>query len=255
MIVRQMEKGVRLIAQHDHARAAGTMVRNWVGDDVIPLPPPEIMDAVYFAVDNHDVGWCHTDESPLLDEQTKLPRSFFGTTAEEATEIWTNSVSFCTSYQRFSGYLVSAHFSSLASAGISGAPPGELERLREFVREEGKRQRMLLAEFSPLEAAAYEDAALLLRACDTLSLFACRAPEVIPPESRVHHLTKCGLKVRFHMDDLLEITPWPFRADSLVIKFPGLTVPGIRFESGDDLEDALEMAEPDVFVTKLVPLR
>mgnify|MGYP000657434383 CR=1 FL=1 len=40
MIVRQMEDSIRLIAQHDHARAAGTIVRHWAGVDLIPPPPP-----------------------------------------------------------------------------------------------------------------------------------------------------------------------------------------------------------------------
>lgn len=254
MIVRPVEKGVRLITQHDHARAAGTMARYWTGDEIIPQPPVAVKDAVFFAVDNHDVGWCHWDESPDFDPQTKLPRSFFGMTAEEATEIWTESISFCASFHPLSGCLVSAHFSGLAGSAISGAPPGELERLRIFVREEEERHRSLLARLSPEEAAACESAALLLRTCDTLSLFACRAPEVIPSESRVHHLTRCGLKVRFQVDDLLEIMPWPFRVESLKIQFPGLTISGGRFESGEELNDALVSAEPDVFVTRLAPL-
>ena len=254
MIVRPVENGVRLIAQHDHARAAGTMARYWTGDEIIPLPPAALKDAVFFAVDNHDVGWCHGDESPDYDPQTKLPRSFFGTTAEEATEIWTKSISFCASFHPLSGYLVSAHFSGLAGSGVRGAPPGELEHLRNFVREEEKRHDSLLAQLSAAEAEACESAALLLRTCDTLSLFACRAPEVIPPESRVHHLTRCGLNVRFQVDDLLEISPWPFRVNNLEIQFPGLTISGGRFDSGEELSEAFETAEPDVFITKLAPL-
>ena len=48
MIVRPVEKGVRLIAQHDHARAAGTMARNWAGevpknpDRRAPSQPPRL---------------------------------------------------------------------------------------------------------------------------------------------------------------------------------------------------------------------
>lgn len=255
MIVRPVEKGVRLIAQHDHARAAGTMARNWTGDEIIPSPNASVKDAVFFAVDNHDVGWCHPDESPGFDPLTKLPRSFFGATAEEAMEIWTKSISTCADFHPLSGYLVSAHFGTLAGSGMRSAPPGELERLRNFVGEEEKRRQSLMAELSPAEAAASDNAILLLRTCDTLSLFACRAPEVTPPESRTHHLMRCGLKIRFADDNLLEITPWPFRAECLEIRFPGVTVPGERFESAEELKDALEAAEPGVFVTRFAPLR
>jgi hypothetical protein len=254
MIVRSVGKEIRLIAQHDHARAAGTMARNWVGEGPIPQPSMLVKDAVFFAVDNHDVGWCRFDESPSLDNQTQLPRSFFGATAEEAIEIWTGSISFCASNHPLSGYLVSAHFGALAASGISGAPPDDLDRLKEFVQFEERRRQSLVTQLSPPEEAACDTAILLLQTCDTLSLFACRAPEVIPPESQVRYLSRSGLKVRFQSEDVLEIMPWPFHTERLEVRFPGFSIPGERFGNAGEFEEALEMAEPGIFVTELVPL-
>lgn len=255
MIVRPVKNGVRLVTQHDHARAAGTLARNWIGNEIIAPPSENVKEAIFFAVDNHDVGWCHLDESPALDPLTKLPRSFFGATADEATEIWSKSISFCESFHPLSGFLVSAHFFQLANSGIRGAPAREMDCLKKFVKEEKNRREYLHPLLSVLEEAVLEDAVLLLRTCDTLSLFACRAPEVIPSESRVHHLVNFGLKVRFQENDLLEITPWPFRSDCLVVKFPGVTVPGHRFESSEEFLKAFKLAEPGVFVTECVPLK
>ncbi|MFP6869826.1 MAG: DUF3891 family protein [Nitrospinota bacterium] len=254
MIVRQMEDSIRLITQHDHARAAGTIVRHWAGVDLIPPPPPEIKGPVWFAVDNHDVGWCKIDESPLYDPETRLPFSFFGITSDEITEIWSESIVTCADFHVFSGYLVSVHFGQLAEAGCRGAPPGALSRLKEFDRSQTRRQAEWMKEFSPVEMEMREKATLLLRACDTLSLLTCRAPEISPPAGQIHPLTRCGLNVRPTEEGGLEISPWPLDTDCLELRFPGLTIPGKRFESAEDMKDALERAEPGVFVSRVTPL-
>ncbi len=255
MIVRPVKGEVRLITQHDHARAAGTLARRWVGGNALPPLPGGSRKAFYFAVDNHDVGWCRHDASPRLDPATNLPFSFFGTTAEEATEIWTEGVAFCEAHRPFAGYMVSVHFCTLAEAGLSGAPPEELGFLQKFVRAEHERQAALVRCMSGEENACKEKAAFLLRACDTLSLLACRAPEIMPPEGRTHPLAGSGLRVRSAGGDTLEVGPWPFDAESLSLRFPGLTIQRGRFESGEDLEEALRVAEPAVYVSLLTPLR
>ena len=254
MIVRPIENGTRLIAQHDHARAAGTIARKWDRDGIIPEPPNVLKDAVFFAIDNHDVGWCPKDESPFLDTRTLLPQSFYGMSAGEATEIWSESIVFCAAYQPLAGYMVSSHFSALAQAGVRGAPMDDLKNLKDFVREEGRRREILLSQLSSSEKDACESATLLLRTCDTLSLFACRAPEVIPPEGQIHQLPRVGLKIRLQDSDVMELAPWPFEVDRLEIRFPGSTIPGSRFESSEDLEEALEMAEPGLFAAEILPL-
>ncbi|MFC1491774.1 DUF3891 family protein [Nitrospinota bacterium] len=254
MIVRPLKDGVRLISQHDHARAAGSLLRHWAGVEAIPAPPSELRGSINFAVDNHDVGWCKADESPRLDRETKLPFSFFGITSEEATEIWSESIATCSAYRAFSGYLVSVHFGLLADAACRGAPPDALSTLKEFVRTEKKRQESLMKEFSPLEDELRENATMLLRTCDTLSLLSCRAPEITPPEGQVHPLRRCGLNVRTMPDDSLEVSPWPFDVERLELHFPGATIPGKRFGNGEELDDALDRAEPEVFVSQLAPL-
>ena len=121
MIVSPRDNHVRLICQHDHARAAGTIARNWIGIESLPSPPDELREKVLFAVDNHDVGWCRSDATPKWDKMTKLPYSFFGITADKAMEIWAEGIDFCASYHPFSGYVVSIHFSSLAEGGRRSA--------------------------------------------------------------------------------------------------------------------------------------
>ncbi len=254
MIVRPMEDGVRLISQHDHARAAGSLVRHWAGMETLSPLSSDMKEAVFFAVDNHDVGWCKSDETPRYDPETKLPFSFFNTDSDEATAVWSESIATCAGFNAFSGYLVSAHFGQLADAGGRGAPPEVLRRLQAFVLAEAKRRESLRKNFSSIEEAEGESASILLRTCDTLSLLTCRAPEISPPEGQVHPLTRCGLKVRPTADDGLEIAPWPFDLESLELQFPGVTIPGTRFANGEEFQEALERAEPGVFISRLTPL-
>lgn len=254
MIVRPMKDSVRLISQHDHARAAGSLVRHWVGLDSVPAPNSDLAVAVWFAVDNHDVGWCKTDENPSYDPVTKMPYSFFGISSEEATEIWSKSIAVCADYHPLSGYLVSAHFSQLAEAGGRGAPPEALKHLREFVRAESNRQKSLSEQFTDIEEAGREGASLLLRICDTLSLLMCRAPEISPPEGQTHPMSRCGLNVRPSSGDCLEISPWPFDVECLDLQFPGTTIPMGRFENAEEFQDAMARAEPEVFYGRLMPI-
>ena len=254
MIVRPMKDSIRLIPQHDHARAAGSLVRHWIGLDSVPALNSELAVAVWFAVDNHDVGWCKTDENPSYDPTTKMPYSFFGISCEEATEIWSKSITVCANYHPLSGYLVSAHFSQLAEAGGRGAPPEDLKHLSEFVRIELNRQKSLSDQFSDIEAAGKEGASLLLRTCDTLSLLICRAPEISPPEGQIHPMTRCGLKIRPSSGDCLEISPWPFDVEYLDLLFPGTTIPMQRFENAGEFQEAIERAEPEVFQGRLLPI-
>ena len=251
MIVSPRDNHVRLICQHDHARAAGTIARNWIGIESLPSPPDELREKVLFAVDNHDVGWCRSDATPKWDEMMKLPYSFFGITADKAIEIWAEGIDFCASYHPFSGYVVSLHFSSLAEGGRRGAPLEVSKVLNGFIHSESKRQEKLDVLIEPRHKDAIVNSVSLLRVCDTLSLLACRAPEITPPDRAVHPLTQSGLKVKTANMDDLEISPWPFSKDSLKLRMPGLVLPGEYFADEKELAEALPQAEPIVFLSIL----
>ncbi len=245
---------MRLICQHDHARAAGTIARNWAGIGSLPPPPEEVREEVLFAVDNHDVGWCRPDATPQLDEMTNLPFSFFGITADKVIRIWTEGIDSCASFHPFSGYLVSLHFAALAADGKRGAPREVSRVLNGFIHAESKRREGLGALIDPERRGAIESSALLLKACDTLSLLACRAPEITPLDGAVHPLAQSDLRVRTRGSDDMEISPWPFSSGSVRLRMPGLIMPGVRFADERELAEALSMAEPIVFSSMLTRL-
>lgn len=254
MIVRPRGSDVCLISQHDHARAAGAIARSWKGIESLPAPPEAAREEILFAVDNHDVGWCRSDASPKWDEMTRLPCSFFGVTADEAVKIWAEGVDACASFHPVSGCLVSLHFAALAAGGRRGAPQEVSRLLTGFIRAEAERREKLDALVGPEARGAIEGGAALLRACDTLSLLACRAPEITPPDAAVHPLAQGGLKVKAAGANDLEISPWPFSMGSLDLRMPGWIIPGVRFENERALTEALPLAEPVVFSSVLTRL-
>ncbi len=225
-----------------------------MGIESLPPPPEALREKVLFAVDNHDVGWCRPDATPTLDKMTNLPTSFFGITADKAIEIWAEGIESCASFDPFSGYLVSLHFTSLASIaaeGRRGAPQEVCNLLHGFIHAEIKRQERLDALIKPEDRGAIADSVSLLRACDTLSLLACRAPEITLPDDTIHPLAQNGLKVKTTSVDDLQISPWPFSKHSIKLRMPGLAIPGERFENEKELAEALPLAEPIVFSSVL----
>jgi hypothetical protein len=183
-----------------------------------------------------------------------VPPSFFGATVEEATSVWAEGIRFCEAHSPFSGYLVSVHFGSLAEAASPGAPRDDLELLRRFAQAERGRQEALQRGCSAEESEFAGRAVQLLRVCDTLSLIACHAPEISPPAGALLPLAGGGLRIRLTAEGLLELSPWPFDPGRVQVVFPGATIPPARFESQEELEEALHQAEPAMFETFLVPM-
>ncbi len=198
-------------------------------------------------MDNHDVGWCRSDATPKWDRMTKMPYSFFGITADKAIQVWAEGIDSCSAFHPFSGYLVSLHFASLAASGRRGAPPEVVRLLNGFIHAESKRREELETLIEPVYKDGIAHSTSLLQVCDTLSLLACRAPEITPPDGTVHPLTQCGLKVKTVNVDDLQISPWPFAEDAIKLRIPGLLIPGERFADEKALADAWPMAEPIVF--------
>ena len=254
MIVRPMNGETRLITQHDHARVAGTLARHWKGNEIVPALEPSLKDAVLFAIDNHDVGWCGPDASSRYDPETRTSMSFFGSTAEEATAIWEESVDCCGEYRAFSGFMVSCHFSRLAETGLRGAPSEELNLLRGFIQTQEEKRCVFARDFSPAENASKDGSALLLGTCDTLSLLVCGAPEIAPSKGVIRQFPASGIQIRILSDEVLGFGPWPFDVERLEVKYPGVAIPGGPYAGVEAWEAALEKAEPNIFSGSILPL-
>ena len=255
MIVSSFEKSIRLTTQHDHARVAGTIARNWKGNNIIPEISQLLKDSTFFAVDNHDVGWYDLDLNPILDRKIQMPFSFFSTTPEDVVGLWKDSIEICERFSAFSGYLVSMHFYRLAKVGMDDAPESQFKTLSNFVYQEESRQRELKKRMREVENIHKDSLTELLRFSDTLSLLLCRAPEITPKADVITSLLKSSIKVKINKNsEKMEMSPWPFVIDSLSISIPSLTIPKMKFESDDDLQDAISLGKVSIYETLIEPM-
>ena len=255
MIVSSFEKSIRLTTQHDHARVSGTIARNWKGNHIVPEVNQLLKDSTFFAIDNHDVGWYDLDLNPILDRNIQMPFSFFSTTPENVVGLWEESIKICERFSAFSGYLVSMHFYRLAKVGMDDAPESQFKTLNNFVYQEENRQRELKKRMREIENLHKESLTELLRFSDTLSLLLCRAPEITPKPNVITSLLKGSVKVKINENlEKMEISPWPFVEDSLLIRIPSLTIPKIKFESDEDLQDAISLGKISIYETLIEPI-
>lgn len=255
MIVSSFEKSIRLTTQHDHARVAGTIARSWKGNHIIPKVNKLLKEATFFAIDNHDVGWYDLDLNPVLDRKNQIPVSFFSATPEDVVELWKSSIETCESFSLFSGYLVSMHFHRLAKSGMDDAPESQYKILNNFVFQEEIRQREFEKRMGEVEHLHKESLIELLRFSDTLSLLICRAPEITPKPDIITSFLNSSIQVKINDNsEKIEISPWPFINDSILIRIPSLTIPKMKFDSHDDLQDAISLGKVSIFETLLEPM-
>ena len=255
MIVSSFEQSIRLTTQHDHARVAGTIARSWKGNEIIPEVDDLLKRSTFFAIDNHDIGWYALDLNPILDRKIQIPSSFFSTTSEDAVELWNNSIEICQRFSVFSGFLVSNHFYMLAKVGMDNAPASQYKTLNNFVIQEEKRQRELKKGMKEFENLHAESIGELLRFSDTLSLFLCGASEITPKPLVVSSLLKGSIRVKvFESFEKMELSPWPFKNESLIVHVPSLTIPRMDFKNDDDLQDAISLGKVSIYETVIVPM-
>lgn len=140
-----------LIDQIQHAKLAAEIARAWGNERFKPLARdlPAALAArsderpdedwrlarldIQVAVSRHDDGWGQWDWAPRVDPRTGRPRDFREMRMEDATAIWTKSVSACTKLFPISAYAISRHFGYLAEQ-VRGSGRHDAEDLAAVAR-------------------------------------------------------------------------------------------------------------------------
>lgn len=184
MIVRETDKGFRLIAQHDHGLVSGEFAarfsKEWLGG-------PLREDALY-AVSNHDVGWTRLDSEILWNEEKGRPYSFVDYPSGAKMAAYTEGLDAVEARSPYAALLCSEHYGSFVKRSEN---PDEV-RFRE--REELRRERI---EASMDVPETFGRDFRLLQLCDDLSLFVC----LNEPGGGIHSWHKGGFELsgrRFH---------------------------------------------------------
>jgi hypothetical protein len=242
--------GPLLIPQTSHAWLAWQLAEHWGNRRFVrPAPRSEVLAAIFL----HDSGWTEFDASPGIDDDGR-PLTFDRMPVSEHLEIWRRCVGRAASYNRYAGLLVATHFGSLVerktadllerndTAGARAAQSfrAEMERLQASWRE----SLTLDARYQPyLEGTAWEANAVLLEACDRVSVWLCASLD--PPIQAAAQSPAGELEqIRFEAvdDDGWRVHPWPLEGDRLRLHCEGRRLAEARFRSPEDLRSALVRA-------------
>jgi hypothetical protein len=242
--------GPLLIAQGSHAWLAWQLAQHWGNRRFVrPAPRSEVLAAVLL----HDSGWTDFDSNPGTDDEGR-PVTFDRMPVVEHLEIWRRSVGNAASYSRYAGLLVAAHFAGLverktASLLENGDTTGarsaqafraEMERLQAAWRE----ALLVDSRYQPyLEGAAWEANAMILEACDRVSVYLC-AGMGSPDRVAAHSPSGDVLEISFETIDVnsWRVKPWPLEGDRLRLHCEGRRLATTSFDTSDELQGALARA-------------
>jgi len=239
-----------LIPQASHAWLAWQIAEHWGNRSFArPAPRAETLASVLL----HDGGWSEFDAAPSLDSEGR-PRIFNRMPAEEHLEIWRKSVARCAMHSRYAALLVAAHFAAMAErktadllkqgntdgARLAQSFRAEMERLDVSWREE----LGVDARYEPfLDGPGREANALLLDACDRISVYLCAA---LPSPFEVHAQNASGEaeEISFEIVDTTtwRVHPWPLEGERLRVQCEGRRLPEATFSSSEELQEALVRA-------------
>jgi hypothetical protein len=252
--------GPLLIPQASHAWLAWQLAEHWGNRRFVrPAPRSEVLAAVFL----HDSGWTEFDASPGTDAEGR-PLTFDRMPVSEHLEIWRRSVNRAASFSRYAALLVAAHFCALVErktsdllerGDTSGARSAqafraEMERLQASWRE----SLTVDARYQPyLEGTAWEANAMLMEACDRVSVWLCACLEA-PIRVAAHSPAGELEEIRFEVvdDDCWRVQPWPLEGDRLRLHCEGRKLPSARFASPEDLHESLVRAPTERLTFTLV---
>lgn len=210
MLVQPRAHGVRLVTQHDHALASGTLAAAWCGPDRNSALPPTLLVACAL----HDGMWREEDARPSLDPEADGPLDFTRFVPERKRAFSEPFLRALEAVEPEVGRLVRLHHETL---GEPVEPPRALAWLRLFDR-------------------------LSLHVCLTPpgSLEAKR-PSWLGPEADAPDGTR--LRLAWEDEARLRVRPWPFAGSAVSLDLPFRDLPPGPWASDEELRDAWRDAD------------
>ncbi|MBD1937348.1 DUF3891 family protein [Microcoleus sp. FACHB-68] len=230
MIVNLVENGWEVIYHRAHALLAAQLAGQWKKSE----SPPRLYETIA-AISHHDdlerewEGNQLTEAgAPLdftLDKKTSLPK---------LRELTTNS--------RYRGRWV-AMLISMHTSFLNEGKRGESEELDQFLDEQLENQKKWRKELKITKKEA-EEAYAFFQWCDRLSLILCMGN--LPAGQRFLEISKGPDGERYDIlersDGLVTVKPWPFDAEKFTVNVEASSLNQIKFDSNDELKEALQTA-------------
>jgi hypothetical protein len=242
--------GPLLIPQASHAWLAWQLAEHWGNRRFVrPAPRAEVLAAVLL----HDCGWTEFDNAPGVDDDGR-PVTFDRMPVSQHLDIWRQSVTRTAAFSRYAALLVAAHFEALVDrktsllldrgdtswARSAQSFRAEMERLQASWRE----ALTVDARYQPyLEGAAWEANAMLVEACDRVSVYLCGAlgsPFSVTAQSPSGEVEEIQFE---HLEgNAWRVAPWPLEGDRLRLQVEGRKLPRTRFDSAEELAEVVVRA-------------
>jgi len=264
-----------VIAQADHAVAAGEVAAHWGG--AFAAPPRHESAAV--AARMHDDGWREADEVPLLNAQARRPLHFLEIPMEQHILLYGRGVDQTYAVDPYAGLLVSMHWTGLYR-GRWGMQEGRLQwdddvaRLQDEAVDREERRWIEVKRSldggvrrSELEQGLWHTYDLL-QGWDLFSLYLCMIPlepaDGVAPRTVASTLKSLdqepgprvieGLPLAVGGErvdvtftpvepGVVAVDPYPFDVPSLELSVPARAIPDRAYESEQDAAEALAGAE------------
>lgn len=215
---KQSTEGAWFITQPSHAALSGDIAAKLDTGRVPGLQPDTVR-----AIALHDAGWGQLDAEMVLALRKGSGRkaaSFLEIAPADLVEAWNGSIKVAEKISPAAGFMVSRHFSSIATQY-----GGSEKRVAAFAAAEEKRQRRLAGR-AGVPAAELEQLTDLLRWCDLLSLYLCCGSRA---EIELPELPGVGVvRVRAVGEERYVATAFPFAAEQ------GFTFAALRAASGPE---------------------
>jgi Protein of unknown function (DUF3891) len=250
MLFRDQPSGALAVSQLTHAWISGRILRAW---------DENLAETLLLAAEQHDIGWIDWETEPTFNPKTGRPHLFREVRASAHAPMWTRGVERAlAAWGAHVALLVSRHGALIYRRFI--------DRHRMSEADAAAAQAYLHAQ-APVEAAwtralMLEDAELeretaLVAFADALSLALCgdlKAPLDLEVPGRNGGASTLRLAERPRGSFDFVLSPWPFRANELVVEGEARPLPATgRFSDEVAMRAWLASSERVVFRARLTP--
>lgn len=248
VIRREVESGLWLFTQQNHAFLCGQLAQWWNS-----LLPHELILAAYI----HDAGWQERDAAPQLNAY-RQPCTFTELKLDDHFVVWRRSIDRVLGANRYAGLMVSLHASSLYERRLRGGvdSPENAAHIQAFIQQQRNFQSNLQNELIPTYGRLVENDALeqnlaRLQAWDWLSLLLCMG------SPRPPHQIKAGLPHTLSLEVTPEgvvlVSPWPFVVNEVTLQIEGRYLDQQTFEDEPQLQSRYDSTRLQPYTVRILP--
>ena len=229
MIVTSHNEGWKITTQRSHGLLAAMLAFQFDID-----LPNEIMVPTLIAIAEHDDGVAETKERKNLTD-AGAPRHFLVADGAAKTDLkqYQNVMELASSKSQINTLLTSMHLEFLFSDHVNGKDI----KTDNFLKEQEKNRKELLKNLNfdkQFATRLYR----FVEWCDAFSLLICM--DKIQPEGRKMEISENpdGVinQVFYKKDNMITVTPWPFKQDSFTVFYEYKIIEQLKFNSIEEFD-------------------